>query len=206
MTVLFLIRHGETPWTRERRFQGSTNTHLSSRGKRQAAALARSLKRQGLHYIYASDLWRARETADIIAKASRKKISFDKRLRELGFGEWEGRTSAELWKDKKSRYRDWCRGKIVTPKKGEPMPALQKRIRGFLNEICRKHPGKRIAVVTHGGPVKIFLYEALQLPFRSLWSFRIEPASMTVIGLGKHFAQALCVNDTAHLIRKGKRQ
>lgn len=199
MTTLFLIRHGETPWTRERRFQGITNTHLTPRGKHQAAAIARCLKPYGIHHLYASDLWRARETAALISRAVGKKVVLDKRLRELHFGEWEGRTAIELLKDKKSGYASWCRGKKVTSKGGETVASIRKRVRGFLKEICRWHAGKKIAIVTHGGPVKIFLYEALKLPFRSFWSFRVEPASMTILGIGRHFAQVFCVNDRAHL-------
>jgi broad specificity phosphatase PhoE len=101
--------------------------------------------------------------------------------------------------DEKSGYQNWCRGKKVTPKGGEPVISLQKKIRQFLKEIGRRHAGKKIAIVTHGGPVKTFLYEALKLPFRSFWSFRIEPASMTILGIGRHFAQAFCINDRAHL-------
>lgn len=199
MTYLFIIRHGETPWTKERRFQGSTNTHLTPRGKLQAQAIARALKPYGIDHLYASDLWRAQETAAFIGKGIKKKVVSDKRLRELGFGAWEGRTVVELLKDKKSRYPEWCKGKRVTAKGAEPLASLQKRVGLFLKEVCRKHEGKKVAIVTHGGPVKIFLYEALKLPFRSLWSFRIEPASITILGIGDHFAQAFCVNDKAHL-------
>lgn len=199
MTYLFLIRHGETPWTKERRFQGSTNTHLTPRGKKQAAAVARLLKTYAIDHLYTSDLWRAQETAALISKATSKKAVPDKRIRELGFGRWEGRTVFELLKDKKSGYAHWCKGKRVTPPGGETLNAFQKRVGFFLKEITRRHQDKKIAIVTHGGPVKIFLYEALKLPFRSLWSFRIEPASLTILGLGPHFAQAFCVNDRAHL-------
>ena len=199
MTYLFLIRHGETPWTQERRFQGATNTHLTARGKKQAAAIARCLKPYGIHRVYASDLWRARETAAFISKSVRKKVVHDKRLRELSFGKWEGRTAIDLMKDKKSGYANWCRGIKMSPPAGESVAAIRKRVRNFLKEISRKHEGKKIAIVTHGGPVKIFLFEALKLPFRSFWSFRIEPASITILGIGKHFAQAYCINDHAHL-------
>jgi broad specificity phosphatase PhoE len=201
MTYLFLIRHGETPWTKERRFQGSTNTHLTSRGKSQAKAVANCLKRYGIHHVYSSDLWRARETAAFVSKTVKKKVVLDRRLRELGFGIWEGRTAAELLKDKTCGYSHWCRGKKVTPKKGEKIATFRKRVSGFLKSIASRHPGKKVAIVTHGGPVKIFLYEALKLPYRSLWSFRVEPASITIIGIGKHFSQVFTMNDTSHLPR-----
>jgi broad specificity phosphatase PhoE len=201
MTYLFLIRHGETPWTKERRFQGSTNTHLTPRGKKQAAAVAHCLKRYGIHHVYASDLWRARETAALISKTVGKKAVLDRRLRELGFGVWEGRTAAELLQDKTCGYQDWCRGKKVTPKGGEKIAAFRKRVRHFLKQIAKRHEGKKVAIVTHGGPVKIFLYEALKLPYRSLWSFRVEPASVTILGLGTHFSQVFAMNDTSHLPR-----
>lgn len=199
MTYLMLIRHGETPWTKVRRFQGSTDTELTAHGKRQAKAVGKCLKRYGIHAVYSSPLKRAKQTALAVGREVGKKISYDSRLRELGFGAWEGKSSAELLKDKKSGYAQWSRGKVVTPKGGEKMTAFRKRVGSMLKEITRRHPEKKIAVITHGGPVKMFLYEALKLPFRSLWSFRIETASITVIGIGKHYAQVFNLNDTSHL-------
>ncbi len=199
MTYLFLIRHGETPWTKKRRFQGSADILLTPRGKRQAKAVGHCLKRYGVDAIYCSPLRRAYQTAKIISKIIRLKPQLDPRLKELRFGIWEGKTAAELLKDKTSGYHKWCQGKKVTPKKGETLPHFRKRVTSFLKQISQRHSGKKIAVVTHGGPVKICVYEALKMPLRSLWSFRIETASITVIGLGKHFAQIFCLNDTSHL-------
>lgn len=199
---LFLIRHGETEWTKERRFQGSSDIPLTKRGMKQAKAVAECLKRYGIDRIYASPLGRARQTAAPIARLLRKKINYDKRLRELGFGVWEGRTSRELLSDKKSQYAKWCLGKIVTPKRGEKISDFRKRVRSFLSDVTRQRSSasaKKIAVVTHGGPVKIILFEALRLPFRSLWSFRIETASISVLGIGKDFAQVYSLNDVSHL-------
>ncbi len=201
MTYLILIRHGETPWTKVRRFQGSTDTELTKHGKRQARAIGKCLKHYKIDTLYCSPLKRAKQTAAAIGRALGKKINYDKRLRELGYGIWEGKSAAELLSDKKSRYEKWSRGKIVTPQGGEKMPLFRKRVGSMLKEIVRKHSGKKIAIITHGGPVKMFLYEALKLPFRSLWSFRIETASMTVIGLGKHYAQVFTLNDSSHLPR-----
>lgn len=202
-TLLFLIRHGETPWTKEKRFQGRTDTELTPRGKKQAAALGRRLKDSGIDILYASPLKRAAESARIISKSLRRKIVSDKRLCELSFGEWEGKSPAQLLVEKKSRYREWCRGRLVSPKGGESLKAFRGRVGSFYREIVRRHPGKRIAIVTHGGPVKIFIYEALRLPYRSLWSFRIEPASLSVISVGEHFSQVWLQNDTSHLAARG---
>ncbi len=202
-TVLYLIRHGETPWTREKRFQGRTDTKLTPRGRKQAAALGRRLRDSGIDVLYASPLKRAAESARIISKSIRCKIRSDERLVELGFGEWEGKSPVELLAQKKSGYKEWCRGKLVSPRGGERLKAFRKRVGSFYRTILRRHPGKKIAVVTHGGPVKIFIYEALKLPYRSLWSFRVEPASLNVIAAGKHFSQVWLQNDTSHLAAKG---
>lgn len=199
MTYLILIRHGETPWTKVRRFQGSTDTLLTAHGKHQAKAVGQCLKRYGIDVLYSSPLKRARQTAEAVAKAVGHRPHFDKRVRELGFGAWEGKSPAELLKDKKSGYARWCRGEIVTPQRGEKITAFRKRVGRFMKEITRKHRGQKIAVVTHGGPVKMFLFEALKLPTRSLWSFRADTASITVIGIGDHFSQVFCLNDTSHL-------
>ncbi len=199
MTYLILIRHGETPWTKVRRFQGSTDTLLTPHGKRQAKAVGQCLKRYGIDAIYSSPLKRARQTSSAISKVLRKKVRYDRRIQELGFGNWEGKSPAELLKDKKSGYATWCKGKVITPQGGEKISAFRKRVGSFMREIVRRHKHQKIAVVTHGGPVKMLLYEALKLPTRSLWSFRAETASITVIGVGAHYAQVYTLNDTSHL-------
>ena len=198
-TRLILIRHGETLWTRERRYQGHSDTLLSSHGKKQVLQLAQVLRTAGIGILYTSSLQRALQTAAVISKMTRIKPRVDSRLGELFFGRWEGKSAAELSAEKDPIFRQWCRGRIVTPPGGESLRSLRARTSGFLKSCLRRHPGKTVAVVSHGGPIKTLLFEALKLPARSLWSIRIDPASLTVLDFYPHLTQLVCLNQTSHL-------
>ena len=195
-TRLILIRHGETPWTRERRYQGHSDTPLSSYGKKQVLQLARTVRRLGIHVLYTSSLQRARQTAAILSKITRVSPRVDARLGELFFGRWEGQSAAELLAARDPVFRAWCRGQIVTPPGGESLRSLRARTSRFLRDCLRRHCGKTVAIVSHGGPIKTILFEALKLPARSLWSFRIDPGSMTVLNFYPHFTQLVSLNQT----------
>jgi broad specificity phosphatase PhoE len=139
VTTLLLVRHGETDWNADGRLQGQTDRPLSDFGRRQAQELADELADEELEAIYASDLARARETAEIVGERLGLAIVRDPDLREKGWGTWEGLTAVE---------RD--RVEFV----GESTEAHQERILRALRRIAERHPGGRVVVVTHGGSMR----------------------------------------------------
>ncbi len=140
MTTLLLVRHGETDWNADGRLQGQTDRPLSEFGRRQARQLAEELAGEELDAIYASDLARARETAQIVAERLGLPVALDPDLREKDWGNWEGLTAVE---------RD--RVEFV----GESTAAHQERTLRALRRIAEQHPdGGRILVVTHGGSMR----------------------------------------------------
>ncbi|MCR4400303.1 MAG: histidine phosphatase family protein, partial [Syntrophomonadaceae bacterium] len=94
--TVYLVRHGETHWNRERRYQGWTDIGLNERGWLQAAALARRLRPLRLAAVYASGLRRAVETARAIAEPRRLQVQTMACFREMRFGDWEGLTAEEI--------------------------------------------------------------------------------------------------------------
>ena len=139
MTTLLLVRHGETDWNADGRLQGQTDRPLSDFGRRQARELADELAEEEFQAIYASDLARARETAEIVGERLGLAVQLDPDLREKDWGTWEGLTAVE---------RD--RVEFV----GESTEAHQKRILRALTRISERHPGGRVLVVTHGGSMR----------------------------------------------------
>jgi broad specificity phosphatase PhoE len=140
MTTLLLVRHGETDWNADGRLQGQTDRPLSDFGRRQARQLAEELADEELEAIYASDLSRARETAEIVAERLELPVVLEPDLREKDWGTWEGLTGVE---------RD--RVEFV----GESTEAHQERILRALRRISERHPGDgRVLVVTHGGSMR----------------------------------------------------
>src|SRR5690242_8849001 len=140
MTTLLLVRHGETDWNADGRLQGQTDRPLSEYGRRQARQLAEELADDEIDAIYASDLSRARETAEIVGERLGLPVALDSDLREKDWGTWEGLTSVE---------RD--RVEFV----GESTEAHQERMLRALRRIADSHAaGDRILVVTHGGSMR----------------------------------------------------
>jgi 2,3-bisphosphoglycerate-dependent phosphoglycerate mutase len=139
VTTLLLVRHGETDWNAEGRLQGQTDRPLSEYGRRQARKLAEELAGDPLDAIYASDLARARETAEIVGERIGLPVVLDPELREKDWGSWEGLTAVE---------RD--RVEFV----GESTEAHQERILRALERISERHPDGRLLVVTHGGSMR----------------------------------------------------
>jgi broad specificity phosphatase PhoE len=139
VTTLLLVRHGETDWNAEGRLQGHTDRPLNELGRRQAKALAARMADDGIRAVYASDLSRARETAEIVGERLGLTVVIDPDLREKNWGSWEGLTGTE-------RERvDYV---------GETTEEHSERILRAVRRIAERHPGDRVLIVTHGGSMR----------------------------------------------------
>jgi broad specificity phosphatase PhoE len=139
VTTLLLVRHGETDWNAEGRLQGQTDRPLNAYGREQAKRLAERLRGELIDAVYASDLSRARETAEIVGERLGLTVVLDPDLREKNWGTWEGLTGSE---------RD--RIEFV----GESTQDHAERILRAVHRIAERHPDQRVLVVTHGGSVR----------------------------------------------------
>jgi probable phosphoglycerate mutase len=139
MTTLLLVRHGETDWNAAGRLQGHTDRPLNESGRRQARELADRLAGDGIAAVYASDLSRARETAEIIGARLGLEVVVDPDLREKDWGSWEGLTADE---------------RAIVEFEGESTEAHRERVLRAVHRIVEAHPGERVAVVTHGGSLR----------------------------------------------------
>ena len=144
MTELLLVRHAETEWNREGRWQGHADPPLNDAGRAQAHALAETLAGEEVDAIYTSDLRRAAETAEILAAALGRPVTADPELREIDVGSWSGLTRAEV----AERYPDW------ETHDGESIEALQARVVAAVLRIARQHPDGQVLIVTHGGSIR----------------------------------------------------
>jgi alpha-ribazole phosphatase len=151
MTRFCLVRHGQTDWNLEGRYQGQSDVPLNENGRNQAGALAQKLKGYPFTAIYTSDLVRAKETADILAAALRLPVICDLRLREIDQGKWEG----QLVDDIKARYVELWQQRSVDPASlrppgGETVEEVANRVHTAMDDIARHHPGASVLVVSHG--------------------------------------------------------
>jgi probable phosphoglycerate mutase len=153
MTEILLVRHGETDWNVERRFQGHADPSLNDNGRAQAHALAAELAAEHIDAVYTSDLTRARETAEIISAQLGVDIVPRSELREIDVGDWEGLT----WDDIERQFPDGRRRWDESGhgwEGGETYEQLAERVVDALRRIAAAHPGGRVLVVGHGGTIR----------------------------------------------------
>ncbi|MCX7662573.1 MAG: histidine phosphatase family protein [Tepidimonas fonticaldi] len=160
VTRILAIRHGETAWNRDARIQGQIDIPLNDTGHWQAERTAAALADEPIDALYSSDLSRARQTAEAIARQRGLAVQTHPGLRERHFGAFQGRTWAELEQAHPDVVHAWkARVPDFAPPGGESLLALRARVEAAFAELAARHPGQAIAVVAHGGVLDI-LYRA----------------------------------------------
>lgn len=152
-TELIMIRHGVTAWNKERRFQGQIDIPLDDEGLRQAQLLGQSMAGAALAAVYASDLTRARQTAEPLASAIGLPVVAEPGLRERHYGAFEGRTWDELQREHAVDFTRWRAREpdFSLPGGGETLLALHDRVEATMRALAARHPGASVVAVTHGG-------------------------------------------------------
>jgi broad specificity phosphatase PhoE len=202
---LLLARHGETEWTREGRYQGTTDTALTGNGRAQAEALARRLAGERLTAIFASELQRALNTAAPIAKTHGQKVCPEPRLREIGFGIWEGLTWAQIAQQDTDTWARWVANPMsAMPAGGESLSSIANRLRHLLADLAARPDDETILLVAHGGSLRVLICLALGLPPGLAWSLRMDNGALSELYLSPdtgagHKAILSLLNDRHHL-------
>ncbi len=201
VTRLIAVRHGETAWNAELRLQGHLDIALNDTGLRQARQTALALAQEPVSAVYASDLSRAWETAQAIARPHGIAVAPEPGLRERAFGSFEGRTHAEIEADHPEEARRWrTREPGFAPADGgESLIDFRQRVTDTAARLAARHVGGLVVLVAHGGVMDMLYRSAtgqdLQAPRtwalgnaainRLLWT----PQGFSLVGWG----------DTAHL-------
>lgn len=154
MTTIHLARHGETDWNRELRWQGHCDPPLNAIGREQARGLAESLRTTHITAVYASDLRRASETAEIVAARLALPVRLDPALREIDAGSWAGHTLAELAARYPEAVARWQKTGERAWEGGESHAEMAARVVGAIRSIAAGHDGEDVLVVSHGGPMR----------------------------------------------------
>ncbi|GAE24656.1 alpha-ribazole-5'-phosphate phosphatase [Halalkalibacter wakoensis JCM 9140] len=167
---LFLVRHGVTTWNKEKRYLGQTDVSVIKSELNELDELKNELKKIEFDGVFSSDLRRCQETLSYLEVPSHSLI--DKRLREINFGDWEGKTYEEL--QHVPIYRQWLdqRESVRIPN-GECFESFQSRIDSFINELFkRERPYNNVLVLSHGGVIRYVVSKLL--PHVSFWSVSVE--------------------------------
>lgn len=181
-TRLFLLRHGEVEERYHRVFGGRIDMNLSPHGHEQARALASFLRRRPIDAIYASPMRRAQQTLAPLASHCPRPAIAHPEFREVDFGDWTGLT----WEQVHARYQvsafDWLeqieRGTIANAETGESFRA---RVEPALRQVVREHAGQSVAIVCHGGVIRMMLSILLDLALPKMAAFEIDYASVSQV-------------------------
>ncbi|MEU4833733.1 bifunctional RNase H/acid phosphatase [Streptosporangium sp. NPDC023615] len=201
-TSLYLLRHGETPFSVERRFSGLGDPELTPNGVAQAEAAAAKLAREsyGLQMIVSSPLRRARATAEAVAARTGLDVVVEEGLRETDFGDWEGHTFTEIQRRWPDELSAWLADPSVAPPGGESFEAAARRVEATRDLLIERHQGKTILVVSHVTPIKMLVRFALLAPLAALYRMHLDLSALSLI---EYYADGPSVvkafNDTSHL-------
>lgn len=189
MTRLYLIRHGETDWNRQGRWQGQADVPLNDCGRQQARQVAEKLAEVSFDAIYTSDLIRASEVARIIARAKgdRIPIVLEPRLREIHQGEWQGLLVQEI----QSRYAEAFRQQRVDPSMvaapgGETALQVRQRALQAVRDLLAAYPHGNVALVSHGFTIAVLLTYFYRLPMEKVWE--LVPENGAIIEMDANLA------------------
>ncbi|HET9222901.1 MAG TPA: histidine phosphatase family protein [Roseiflexaceae bacterium] len=199
-TSIWLVRHGQTELNRARRYQGAIDSPLTSYGLRQAAALARRLRRIPFSVALVSPALRAQVTAETILAERDVPIIEEPGWREASHGRWEGLTYREVRErfpaEASARFADALHGK---PEGGESLAEVAERVVEGWRALLGQFPGGRVLVVTHATPVQLVLCLLSDMAVTQHWRWRIDLGSLTAIDVYGGGAIVRMVNETPRL-------
>jgi probable phosphoglycerate mutase len=198
MTTLVLVRHGHTDTAGKRLTGWTPGVHLNARGRTEAERLVERLDGVRIDAIVSSPLERCRETAAPLAKARRLSVRIRRAWIETGYGEWTGRSIAQL-----KRTRLW-RTVMHAPSNarfpgGESLLEVQARAVGAALEVSREHPRGTVVVVSHADVVRLLLAHVAGAHPDHLLRWWVDTGSISVVSLDGGVPRLLAVNDTGDL-------
>ncbi|HJV57695.1 MAG TPA: histidine phosphatase family protein [Methylomirabilota bacterium] len=197
---ILLLRHAETDWNRERRFQGWRDVPLSATGREQAESAARLLAATRIDAVWSSPLARARDTAAIIAAPHRLAVQESEAFREMGFGDWEGLTRDEVRERFPEAHRTWAETPHEAAWAGaETLAAVRARALAGLEALRAAHTGQTICLVSHGITGRLLILEALGLGPDRLWSFQLSSTGISELEFRDDWTTLHRMNSLIHL-------
>jgi alpha-ribazole phosphatase len=185
MTRLFLIRHGETTDLETKKiYKGSLDIPLSDRGRERLGRVSSYLSDKHIHHVYTSALSRAVESGTIIARVHGLSIESIPALNEINFGLWEGLSFDEISAQYPTELDLWIRDpEVHSPPEGEPLRQAQERIMTAIHGMGDAHRGQNVAIVAHGGTLRIIICTLLQVKLSNLFKIGQDHGCINIVDL-----------------------
>jgi alpha-ribazole phosphatase len=204
MTKVILVRHGQTLWNLEMKYQGHCDVALTDKGIRQAKLAAERLAGERISAVYASDLNRAFKTAECIASKHNLPVAAIPELREINFGDWEGMTFEGIsdpinnhWSEEMTKVFSHP-GEAQIPG-GENFIQVRERAMSALHKLVAAHPDQTIVVVSHGGTIRTVLCAILDINLNNLWKIKQDNTAINMLEYYDDEIFVSLVNDVHHL-------
>jgi len=200
---IYLIRHGETKWNREKVFRGQMDIPLNEFGRLQAEKLSETLKMQKLKnpVFISSPLKRARETAEIATNLFAKaEININDAFIDISFGQWEGLPLHEIESDYPDLYQTWVQNpeKVDFPN-GENIKVVADRAEEGIYQAVHANPESELVIVAHRVINKALLCRLLGMELKAFWKLRQDTACLNELYFDKDDFILVRLNDTCHL-------
>jgi len=197
---LLVVRHGETEYSRGRRFAGSRDVPLTAAGRRQAEAVAQALAGVAATAVHSSPQARALATAEIVAAPHGLTVTVEPDFREMAFGGWEGMSRDEVATRFPDGYRLWRESpERAVPPGGETLDAVARRVARALAALRGRHPEGTVILVTHAVVVRLLVLGALGLGPERLWSVDATPAGISELEYRDDWVTVHRINTLTHL-------
>lgn len=195
MTLLYLVRHGETELNAKKVCYGWTDCALNQKGVRQAQRVARMLEEVTFDAVISSPLKRARETAAIVGKVSPEEIILDERLRELNFGSWEGKHYQRIEKEDPENWLFWINNwKEAAPPGGEPFIKMYRRVEESVKEILDKYAEETLLIVSHQGCLRTIMCMLLNMGYEGFMHFSFQQDTYSLLEVKNGFCVVKKIN------------
>jgi len=204
-TNIFLARHGQTAWNKEKVFRGSVDVPLNEQGMAEAEAVGKALQGEPVSFVYASPLSRAVQTAQPLAEKKGLRVVVHPGIKDMNFGAWERRKLADIEREQPRLFREW----MERPHKcripgAETLGQVQKRALDAWREIAEKHPGETGLLVSHRVVCKLLVLGLMGLGPEKFWDIQQDTAAISLFAVEDGRAVVCRINDTCHLAGLGE--
>ncbi len=203
MTRIILVRHGETTWNIEGRYQGQEDTPLSARGLDQGHKLAEGLRDIPIDVAISSPLQRSYQTCKFCADLHGLQVATDDRLLEINHGSWEGVLAPEIAAKYPVEFAAWHTAPhtVIMPDGGESLEDVRARVRAAFDEYADTYAGKTVLVAAHDAVNKAIICDLLGLGMDKFWQIKQDNTCINVLEYleDSHTWRVVLLNSTNHL-------
>jgi broad specificity phosphatase PhoE len=200
MTRIILVRHGQTPWNKDKIFRGSRDIPLNDTGREEARLAGEWLKGETIHAAYCSPLSRARDTGEAIAKHHGLQVADLPGLTDLKYGDWEGLPLTEVKVKYADLYRRWeTAPHTVRFPNGETLDEVKARALAAVAAVVQRHPEQTVLLAAHRAVNKVLIAALIGLDNSNFWRIGQDTTAVNCFNIVNGTWHIMLLNDTCHL-------